>query len=559
MTRAIRGFGPCSVIAIAGALASPAAAADAEPANRVAARSLGASLTMADAKLQEGRVAMTVRCPESCELGVRLLNDGDRALYVSLAGSDYGSAYLQTLGEDGQVASEELLFESQNPSPFPSADPVYVDVGLMDGLLNAWADGRRMWGFWKELDMGALPEFGSWAIVHEGASVETVVFENALVRPGGPARTGDGFTARQLSDLFYSETVSIADVNHDGAPDVVAGPFYYLGPDFTAVGEIYSEEPTRQTSYSSGMLSATDDFNGDGWDDVLILESGRDHGKHQAILYLNPQGEMRHWDRSVALETTQGEASAYEDVDGDGRRDLVVIRENTVGVAHPGGDPREPWIYTPVSEETRWNAHGVGVGDVDGDGRADVLHASGWFKQPDADGGAWTHMPAGFGPGAQIHVEDLNGDGRSDVVGSLDGHGWGLAWWEQTQDGGFTRHLIMGDPAQTPPTEDFTPFSEPHAVAFADLDGDGLTDIVSGKRWWAHRDSYLDPDGQGAPVLYAFLQRRNGDAVSFTPHFIGDHVGVGNQIAIADLNGDGRPDIAASARKGTFVYFNDLD
>jgi hypothetical protein len=200
------------------------------------------------------------------------------------------------------------------------------------------------------------------------------------------------------------------------------------------------------------------------------------------------------------------------------------------------------------------------VGDVDGDGRLDVLHASGWFKRPAKAGDPWVFTPVDFGPGAQLYVEDLNGDGLNDVVGSLDAHGWGLAWYEQTQAGGaaFERHLIMGDPAQTPPTEALRPFSEPHAVAFVDLNGDGLDDIVTGKRWWAHRNSYLDPDGQGPSVIYAFLQSRDGDAVSFTPHFVGDHVGVGNQIAVQDLDGDGKPEIIATARKGTVIYMNAL-
>jgi hypothetical protein len=307
------------------------------------------------------------------------------------------------------------------------------------------------------------------------------------------------------------------------------------------------------------MLSVADDFDHDGWPDVLILESGRDSGAHAGVLYINPQGESRRWDSFIVLPTTQGEASAYGDVDGDGQRDLVVIRENSIGIARPQTDARLPWTYQPVSEIGRLNPHGIGVGDVDGDGRNDILHGAGWYRQPEAPGAPWEFTPAAFGYGAQLYVRDLGAGGLSDVIGALDAHGWGLAWHEQLAPAVFERRLIMGNPAQSAPTQSLATFSQLHAVFVGDINGDGLDDIVTGKRWWAHKDTYRDPDGQGPAVIYAFLQQRTAEGVRFVPHFVGDHVGVGNQIAVADLDGDDRPDIVASARKGTTIYFNRLN
>ena len=81
----------------------------------------------------------------------------------------------------------------------------------------------------------------------------------------------------------------------------------------------------------------------------------------------------------------------------------------------------------------------------------------------------------------------MDGDGDNDVITSLAAHTYGLAWFEQTKEGdaiSFKKHVIVGDKAEESPYGIL--FTEPHAVALIDMDGDGLKDIVTGKTYWSH-------------------------------------------------------------------------
>ncbi|TWT57351.1 FG-GAP repeat protein [Thalassoglobus neptunius] len=99
-------------------------------------------------------------------------------------------------------------------------------------------------------------------------------------------------------------------------------------------------------------------------------------------------------------------------------------------------------------------------------------------------------------------------------------------------------------------------FTQPHALDFADINGDGLTDVVTGKRMWAHGpDGDIEPNAP--PVVYWFeLERRDDGAVRFIPHLVDSHSGVGVQILAEDINDDGRVDILTASKLGVFVFRN---
>ena len=377
------------------------------------------------------------------------------------------------------------------------------------------------------------------------------------------------FRMQRISDFYYAWTATAADINHDGILDIVAGPFYYLGPDYRVSREIYlSQTSTVGTQYTGAAINFAFDYTGDGWPDVLST-SGR-----QIVLYVNPKGEPRRWQRFNVLPTVSAEVAVFKDIDGDGKPDAVFVGGGTVCWASPDpADPTAAWIVHAVSEKGYGVVaqHGIGAGDINGDGRMDIVSPYGWWEQPPKGtaAGPWTYHPAMLGRwpragaspgGGEIGVYDVNGDGLNDVVTSLEAHGWGIAWYEQKRDKSgaisFVEHMIIDD-YSTKNAGNVT-FSEPHAATFADVDGDGIPDLIVGKRVYSHLESYTDPDPYGPGVLYWFRTVRNPKApggAEFKPELIHNRSGVGSTVLAVDLNKDGAMDIVTATTRGTFIFW----
>ena len=88
------------------------------------------------------------------------------------------------------------------------------------------------------------------------------------------------------------------------------------------------------------------------------------------------------------------------------------------------------------------------------------------------------------------------------------------------------------------------------------MNGDGVKDLLTGKRFWAHGPEG-DVEANAPAVVYWFeLQRDGNRGVKFVPHQIDDDSGVGTQVAATDLNGDTTPDVIVGNKKGTFVFLS---
>ena len=351
-----------------------------------------------------------------------------------------------------------------------------------------------------------------------------------------------------VDKTFRAEGAAVADVNHDGKLDILAGDVWYSAPDW----QMHEVRPVGQydgtKGYSNCFENFAQDVNGDGWVDSIVI--GLPAGP--CLWYENPKNQPGHWKERTVVGSACNETPIFVDLLGDGKPVLIFA-------VRPEG--QMCWFSVPKDLEGLWDmhviapgpdapgtkqySHGLGAGDVNGDGRCDVLVKEGWWQAPEkrtADN--WKFHPANLGPDcADMLVYDIDGDGDSDVITSS-AHNYGIWWFEQKpapKNREFEQHVI------------FKEFSQPHAIRLVDINGDGVKDLVAGKRYFAHMGK--DPGEYEPAVLYWFeLRRPQSGKAEFIPHKIDDDSGVGTQFEIADMNGDGKPDIAASNKKGVHVF-----
>ncbi len=401
----------------------------------------------------------------------------------------------------------------------------------------------------------------------------------------GAEHTLHSFKKIQLSDQFWSEGANLGDFNKDGNMDIVSGPYWWEGPDFKARHEYYPATKTfelklgamtkvtvpgfhgglgKDNAYSDNFFAFTHDFNGDGWTDILILGFPGD----KSWWFENPQGRDGHWVRHTCIDVTDNESPTFGDLTGDGKPEVIFHSGGFLGYAEPDWKkPTEKFTFHKISPKGPWQrfTHGYGYGDVNGDGKMDILEKDGWWEQPASLAGdpEWKQHKVNLGTGgAQMYAYDVNGDGKNDIITSLAAHGFGLAWYEQLAERNeagepkFKEQVFMN---KEPKENKYgVKFSQLHAIDLVDMDGDGLKDIVTGKRFWAHGPSG-DAEPGASAVLYWFkLVRGSGGTVDWLPHLIDDNSGIGTQVVAADVNGDKLPDVIVGNKKGTFVHIHSV-
>lgn len=386
------------------------------------------------------------------------------------------------------------------------------------------------------------------AILFPGAVLLAVM---ALAQVPGPA----AWKKHVITRDFLSEGLAAGDLDGDGKKDLVAGPFWFKGPDFKeAIRFRNGQAQPVKTYQEESFLTWVDDLDGDGKKDVLMAS----HPGRDLTLYLNPGKTGDNWPAHRVMTEAATESPLWLDLDGDGKKELVCMQGGKFGYAtvdYKG--VTKPWAFTAISEKVADTpyVHGLGAGDLSGDGKPDIVAKNGWFEQPATWGGAWTWHPENFaGPGgAQMLVFDVDADGDNDMLTSINGHGYGLAWYEAERKEGkttFTRHEILPeDPAKTGP--DGLQFSQLHALELGDFDNDGRMDFTTGKRYYAHNGN--DPGAEDPALAVIFFNRKDGNGVRWQPEVIDRDSGVGCQVLAVDLDGDGKLEFAAGNKKGVHV------
>jgi FG-GAP-like repeat len=508
-----------------------------------------------------------------------------------------------------------------------------------------------------------------------------------------------------LDREFRSEGVGVVDVNKDGKLDVIVGDCWYEAPKDPA-GEwkrhiLRADRKFDLKVYSQSFACFTDDFNGDGWPDVIVIP----FPGTPCYWYENPGEKGGLWKEHLLTNAACNETPIYVDLFKTGKKHLVMAwnpqkDDNDIKKGNhndrgemcyflPGKDPTQPWQRISISgpskpgkmvPSTQQFSHGLGHGDVNGDGRIDIIVPQGWWEQPEKpDGTPWKFHPANISDTcADMYTYDMTGGGKADII-STSAHQYGF-WWSEQKDlnsfirrplfqppgelaklpkdlnlnedqkklfdminkirideesraplalhpeltggaqglaafqarglkgkvaplghnyagkiiksgtkliknaddlkelaqsltkdekgnplppgaelgigAGITRNdavlyaFVIGDPGK------FSLPAQTHALHMVDIDGDGLKDFVTGRRWWAHVPRRGGDGGANDPAqLYWFQAKRGKDGiVNFTPHLIDDDSGIGTSFAIADMNGDGLPDIIVANKKGVHVF-----
>jgi uncharacterized repeat protein (TIGR01451 family) len=336
----------------------------------------------------------------------------------------------------------------------------------------------------------------------------------------------------------WPEAVQVGDVNGDGLADVVLITSSYFDPAHDFKLFVFLQQPDGQlappvlhsmkSTYPGAQSVQIGDVNGDGRQDIVL-----GNASSMEVLLQQPDGTLA---PSVVYATTMARLIRIGDVNNDGRVDVVGLDWGSNNVAvflQTAGGTLSPAVM--------YNApHGgyndLDLGDVNGDGLADIVVMSGQGLLPNvvvltqaAAGGFNPPVSYSVASGALtqgVAVGDVNGDGRNDIVVTYGGNK------PLSKIGVFYQNAAGG----LNPAISFDSLDAPESVDIADVNRDGRADIIVLHGGWTKAGVYLqNADGSLQAeelyfIPYATSYQPQGLAVG---DFNGDRV---PDIAIADYN-----------------------
>jgi dienelactone hydrolase len=353
-----------------------------------------------------------------------------------------------------------------------------------------------------------------------------------------------GFRRHVIDPLSEFGACAAMDVNRDGKLDIVCGGSWFEAPTWKK-HKLRNVQMIRgrYDDYSNLPL----DVNGDGWTDLISVNY-----RSKSLYWVrHPGRSLGEWTKHVIDTPGPSETGRLVDVDGDGQLD--VLPNGTSFAAwyelKRSLNGKVTWIRNELPKEVV--GHGIGFGDIDGDGRGDLVGTRGWLKAPEnprTERWLWHGEFSLHRDGSiPILVHDVDADGDADLVWGR-GHNVGLYWLEQTRgpNNGRTwiKHAID------------TSWSQAHAIMLADIDGDGQKDVVAGKRYLGHDGK--DPGEYDPLVVYWY--KFDGKRRTWERQLIswGDHCGFDLDSKCVDIDSDGDIDILAATRGGGLSLLENL-
>jgi len=340
---------------------------------------------------------------------------------------------------------------------------------------------------------------------------------------------------KSMIDDGAAETCAFADINQDGKLDIVAGEYWYEAPNWTP--HRFRDLP-YQNGYIGNFCDLALDVNHDGYPDVVSCLGF----ENRLVWVENPGRKGGAWREHTIDSGHFIETAFLVDLDNDGKAQELL--PDYLGDAFTAWyEVKDGQFVKHVVSEKSYG-HGIGVGDVNGDGRNDIITPKGWLEAPpDPRQANWTwHPDFDLGDTGFIYALDINGDGRTDLVASA-AHDYGIFWMEQGPSGHWTKHMI-----------DDT-WSQAHGLTMVDVNRDGKPDFLTGKRYMAHDH---DPGAREPLGIYWYEYLLDDKKVVWVKHVIdySSRTGAGLHIPVADLYGDGGLEFLAAGKNGLFLFEN---